>query len=422
MVSTALDKVRSDLTLRRLAQFEEPEPNYTQLQHEAWRHLRLVSHGLLVDNAHSAYQHGISLIDMPVDYAPQTSFIDEKLNSVDFGAMGVNGFIPSKAFMGLQLHSIAPMSTDVRDPEYIGYTPSPDRWHEGFGHTIMLADPRYRRMIKLFGELGLRAKPSPEDDVYYDATRHLSILAADSTTTQEQNDRAYEIWSQANEAAHRAASDARRLSALHWFTIEFGVDNETHNPLLWGAALFSSLSEGRQFKTRNLQPFSLKTAEAQYNITQQQETLYVTNTLDHVIDVLEEFRHTMGSPDPKGLESITKPAERTHAPQQTRERNHLNLIYQCMRACRKESLSSAQLPTLWKALKKRHPYDVLCPLGILEQLVKYSLNPDVQDEIRSTLPSIPSYIEGRNEKDTREKREGAHQAIADRLALLDEAA
>lgn len=419
MVSTALQSLRSTPALCALAQFEESEPDYSPMQHETWRHLRLVSHGLLCANAHPAYGKGIALIDMPADFAPSTSFIDDKLNSIGFGAIGVNGFIPSKAFMGLQYHGIAPMSVDVREPENIAYTPSPDRWHEGFGHTVMLADKRYREMIKRFGELGMKVRSSPEDEDYYTATRHLSSLAADPSATKEQMKEALAEWEVKNNAAHRAASDARRLAALHWFSVEFGVDRETSEYKLWGAALFSSLAEGRNFCSRKLAPFSLGTAAAQYNITIQQETLYYTTGLEQVLDVLNEFKRTMGNPDPRGLESIQKPEEKVQSfPRNPMKREELNELYSRMRMIRNGNGSFEYLPAIWESLRSNHPYDALCPLGILEMLVGRGANPRLTRQIELNLPLIPNFIQGRDEQDTRDKQAGTAQAISDRLALI----
>ncbi|MCH7568136.1 MAG: hypothetical protein IIA87_01825 [Nanoarchaeota archaeon] len=393
-----------------LAQFKEVQPKYTAAQHEAWRYIRQVSHPFYLEHAHPSYLESIELLDIPIDTIPRIAHIDDKLSQVSFGAIGVNGFIPPRAFMALQYRGVTPISTDMRIPANIGYTPSPDIVHEGLGHTTMLANLEVRRILQLFGELGIKAVSAPEDQEYYEATRHLSILEEDFVTTEEQKKEANERWKLANKAAYDAASDARRLSALHWFTVEFGLVKYNRESRIWGAALISSIDEGRNYLNRTIRPLSLETAEAQYNITIQQETLYEAESLDNILDILEKFRGTMSGTSDVGIESIIKPEERTHKFRPTEKQKRLNRIYKAMRECREQKRNTYWLRESWQKLEKEHEDDWLAPLGILEILTKGGFNPQLRSEIRASL----------------EKKHGQskdlEKLIGDGLALFDKAA
>src|SRR3989338_1367786 len=126
MVSTAVQGLPGEL-----AQFKERQQRYSASQHEAWRYIRMVGHPFFLRHAHQSYEPSLRMLDISMDSIPRISVMDAKLNEFGCGAMGVNGFIPPAVFMGLQERGVTPISTDMRQPSNIGYTPSPDIMHEG---------------------------------------------------------------------------------------------------------------------------------------------------------------------------------------------------------------------------------------------------------------------------------------------------
>lgn len=375
-----------------LAQFVEPQPEYRPAQHAAWRYIRRVGHPYYQQHAHPAYLDTIRLLEIEMDTIPRISDYDRILDRFHFGAVGVNGFIPPLAFMNFQARGILPISTDMRIPENIAYTPSPDIVHEGFGHVSMLADPAYREILKTFGRLGAVARPAPEDEEYYEAVRHLSIVSEDPRTSAEVLERARERLARADEAASRVCSDARRLTALYWFTVEYGLVRDPQEPeriRIWGAGLISSIGEGRECLKPHVEKVRLalgRTDVQKYDITRPQPVLFVADSFEHVLAVLEEFESTMEKRTPLDVNTLKKSPQRTVEFVPTEAERRLDDLYQQIRDVRMGRIpADGHLVRIWQALRAEHPDDWLAPLEVLELLRQRGQEEGVQAEIRAHL-------------------------------------
>lgn len=370
-----------------LAQFSEEQPTYWPSQHAAWRYIRQVGNPFYRQHADPAYEESIRLLDISMDTIPRIGELDRRLDAMGFGAVGVNGFIPSLAFMGFQAKGVMPISIDMRIPAHIEYTPSPDIVHEGFGHISMLASPAYRLVLQRFGELGVRARGAPEDQEYYEAVRHLSLTDENPDAEKGEKQEARFRFAKADDAAHRIGSDVRRLAALYWYTVEYGLVQANGELKIYGAGLISSIGEGMrclgdQVKKHHL---TVETAKARYDITRMQPGLYVADSFERVLDVLGEFEQTMMGGSGSGVEAIQKPAERTHPYQPTPEQQRLEALYQTIRGVREGKEANSQIRNAWENLQTDHPDDWLAPLEILELAVKLGIYPAVQSEIRKHL-------------------------------------
>ncbi|WP_205628817.1 hypothetical protein, partial [Acinetobacter baumannii] len=111
---------------------------------------------------------------------------NERLSKYGWGAVTIDGFLSSAAFMDFQAHGILPIATDIRTHEHIAYTPAPDILHEAAGHAPILKDAKYASYVKRIGAVGAKAMSTKEDYDLYEAIRHLSMVKEDPMATPQQ--------------------------------------------------------------------------------------------------------------------------------------------------------------------------------------------------------------------------------------------
>jgi phenylalanine-4-hydroxylase len=100
------------------------------------------------------------------------------------------------------------------------------------------------------------------------------------------------------------------LSRLHWWTVEYGLIGTLENPKIYGAGLLSSIGESSTCMHEDVKKlwYNIDTINYSYDITKPQPQLFVTETFQNLIDVLEAFANTMAFRK-GGAESIVKAIE-----------------------------------------------------------------------------------------------------------------
>jgi phenylalanine-4-hydroxylase len=90
-------------------------------------------------------------------------------------------------------------------------------------------------------------------------------------------------------------SEMALLGRLHWWTVEYGLIGNLENPKIYGAGLLSSIGESASCMQDNVKKlwYNKYTVNYPYDITKTQPQLFVTETFQNLIDVLEEFADTM---------------------------------------------------------------------------------------------------------------------------------
>lgn len=109
-------------------------------------------------------------------------------------------------------------------------------------------------------------------------------------------------------------SEMALLSRLHWWTVEYGLIGSLDDPKIYGAGLLSSIGESSSCMMDHVKkiPYTIDTINTPYDITKTQPQLFVTETFQNLIDVLEQYAHTMAFRK-GGAESIIK-AINSHNP------------------------------------------------------------------------------------------------------------
>ncbi len=296
---------------KHLRQFivEQHYEKYTPIDQAVWRYVMRQNYSYLKSVAYYPYIKGLQRAGLSIEYIPNLQTMNDNLGKIGWGAVTVDGFIPPAAFMEYQAYRVLVIAADIRQINHIEYTPAPDIIHESAGHAPIIADTDYNNYLSYFGSIGAKAMFSSKDFELYEAIRKLSIMKEAVDGDEE------EIAAAEKSLRHIAdnmgePSEMALLGRLHWWTVEYGLIGTLENPKIYGAGLLSSIGESATCMNPSVKKiwYNLDTINYQYDITMQQPQLFVTETFQNLIDVLEAFADTMAFRR-GGTESILKAIE-----------------------------------------------------------------------------------------------------------------
>ncbi len=267
---------------------------YTPQDHAVWRNIMRRNIRFLRENAHPAYMDGLQKTGITAERIPDIREMNEALDRIGWHAVVVNGFLPPAAFMEFQANRILVISAEMRTIDHILYTPAPDIVHEAAGHAPFIAHETYAQYLQRFGEYGARAISSRLDFEIYESIRALSIIK-EYPHAKEADIRAAENRLQQKLEANQTPSEAALLSRLHWWTVEYGLIGSPQNYKQYGAGLLSSVGESKACLEETVKklPLDLNCVTYDYDITSMQPQLFVAESWEHLLEVLEKFAATM---------------------------------------------------------------------------------------------------------------------------------
>jgi phenylalanine-4-hydroxylase len=293
---------------RHLRQFivEQHYEKYTPIDQAVWRYVMRKNYSYLKDVAYYPYIKGLQRAGLSIEYIPDLQTMNDNLAKLGWGAVTVDGFIPPAAFMEYQAYRVLVIAADIRQLNHIEYTPAPDIIHESAGHAPIIADAAYNSYLSYFGSIGAKAMFSAKDFELYEAIRHLSILK-EAINVDEAEIQAAE--KHLNDVAENMGepSEMALLGRLHWWTVEYGLIGTLEDPKIYGAGLLSSIGESASCMSDEVKKiwYTIDTVNYQYDITKTQPQLFVTESFQNLIDVLEQYADTMAFRR-GGAESVQK--------------------------------------------------------------------------------------------------------------------
>lgn len=268
---------------------------YTPRDQAVWRYLLKHLSQHLARCAHPVYLEGLKRTGIALDHIPSIDEMNVSLAALGWRAVVVDGFVPPAIFMEFQALKVLVIALDMRSVDNMKYTPAPDIVHEAAGHAPFIVDVDYAEFLQRFGEVGMKAISSQHDLDVYEAIRQLSVVKESPASTTEEVDEA-EAHLQEVLARDEELSEASLLSRLHWWTVEYGLVGELDDYRIFGAGLLSSLSESVHClddeKVQKI-PLTVDAVTSSYDITTQQDRLYVTKSCKHLSQVLNEFAASM---------------------------------------------------------------------------------------------------------------------------------
>lgn len=262
---------------------------YTPRDQAVWRFLLQQLQRQLLVTAHPVYTQGLAQAGISTEYIPCLEEMNVRLESIGWGVVGVDGFIPPAVFMAFQARRILAIATSMRSVEQMLYTPAPDIVHESAGHAPFLIDVDYAEFLQRFGEVGMKVLTRKQDQVVYEAIRYLSRVKEQVDVSANDIEVA-EARLQTAVDANQQLSEAALLARLHWWTVEYGLVGTVDDYKIYGAGLLSSLGESQHClddNKVNKRLLTLACLQQPYDITRQQPQLYVTHSCRHLCQVLE---------------------------------------------------------------------------------------------------------------------------------------
>lgn len=172
---------------------------YTADEHQIWHELITRQQPLVERYCAPEFLTALERMRFPTDRIPQP----DETSKVLFEATGwqvapVPALINFDRFFQLLSEKRFPAASFIRSREEMEYLQEPDIFHEIYGHTPLLTDPRFAEFTHAYGQIGLAA--SKEDRVM--------------------------------------------LARLYWFTVEFGLMRQKDGShKAYGAGLASSIGE-----------------------------------------------------------------------------------------------------------------------------------------------------------------------------------
>lgn len=171
---------------------------YTAEENLVWRDLCAQQIPNVRKHAAQAYLDGFQVVNLPLDRVPQCPDVSAVLRArTGWEVVPVPALIGFKSFFGMLANRQFPAASFIRSRKDFNYIEEPDIFHEIFGHTPLLADPRFAGFSHAIGQAGLKC----------------------------------------------AKEDYSWLIRLYWFSIEFGLTREHGELKSLGSGLASSPTE-----------------------------------------------------------------------------------------------------------------------------------------------------------------------------------
>ncbi len=218
---------------------------YTPDEDAVWRDLIARQWPNVQRLAARPYLEGLALLDMPKTRVPQCPDISDRLRELTgWRVEPVPALISFGRFFAMLADRCFPAASFIRSRKDFDYIEEPDIFHEVFGHTPLLTDPRFAGFSQAIGAAGLKA----------------------------------------------AKEDYAWLIRLYWFTIEFGLTVEAGKIKALGSGLASSPTEllrsvGMGDGQPERRPFDvIDILRTPYRIDIHQPVYFVLDRLDDLFD------------------------------------------------------------------------------------------------------------------------------------------
>ncbi|WP_348540161.1 MULTISPECIES: phenylalanine 4-monooxygenase [unclassified Ruegeria] len=171
---------------------------YTDEENAVWADLYAAQADNVQRYMAREYLDGLARLDLPKTKVPCCADISDRLlDLTGWRVQPVPALIGFKTFFGMLADRVFPAASFIRSREDFDYIEEPDIFHEIFGHTPLLSDPRFAAFSHAIGQAG-----------------------------QQATDADY-AW----------------LIRLYWFSIEFGLRRQDGQIKALGSGLASSPTE-----------------------------------------------------------------------------------------------------------------------------------------------------------------------------------
>ncbi len=253
---TPVFSARSDFIIDQGWQHYGPE------HHGVWKTLFERQSRLLPGRACDAFVQGMAALPMEADQIPDFRRLSDALmQRTGWQVVAVPGLVPDEVFFEHLANRRFPAGNFIRQPHQLDYLEEPDVFHDIFGHVPLLMHPAIADYIQAYGQGGLRA-------------HRLGVLD--------------------------------KLARVYWYTVEFGLIQQSDGLRIYGAGIASSATESL-FSLGDASPHRLRfdverVMRTRYRIDDFQECYFVIDSLDELLDLAHIdfaplYARTQGQPE-----------------------------------------------------------------------------------------------------------------------------
>ncbi len=222
--------------------------HFTSEEHAVWDTLFARQSAMLPGRASEAFLRGLDVLRLSRPGIPDFAELSERLMAATgWRVVAVPGLVPDDVFFDHLANRTFVAGNFIRRADQLDYLEEPDVFHDVFGHVPMLADPVFADYMAAYGRGGQRA----------------GSLGA-----------------------------LKRLARLYWYTVEFGLVQESGGLRIYGAGIVSSHGES-VFALDDPSPhrigFDLKRVmQTEYRIDDYQQSYFVIPSFDALLRVTVE--------------------------------------------------------------------------------------------------------------------------------------
>lgn len=221
---------------------------FSSAEHGIWDMLFARQSDMLPGRAAQAFLRGIDVLKLSRPGIPEYSELNARLRAATgWTVVAVPGLVPDVVFFDHLANRRFPAGNFIRRADQLDYLEEPDVFHDVFGHVPMLADPVFADYMVAYGKGGLRS---------------LEFGAL------------------------------HKLARLYWYTVEFGLIEETEGLRIYGAGIVSSYGESRfalESDSPNRISFDLeRIMRTKYRIDDYQQTYFAVPSLEMLRKVTVE--------------------------------------------------------------------------------------------------------------------------------------
>ena len=227
---------------------ELKQRDYTVGEHKVWDILYRRQMDVLKGRACDQFFNGLELLDFDRGGVPDFNRTNETLKSITgWTVVPVPMLIPDHVFFYHLANKRFPAGNFIRRADQLEYIEEPDVFHDAFGHVALLTDPAFAHYMQAYGQAGWKA-------IHYN---HL-----------------------------------KALSALYWYTVEFGLINTNDGIRIYGAGILSSAEESA-FSLEAQSPNRIhlnvdRVMRTDYKIDDLQQSYFVVDSFEELFKQTEE--------------------------------------------------------------------------------------------------------------------------------------
>ena len=224
--------------------------NYTAQEHAVWKTLFERQTALLPERACDEFVAGMRALPIGAEQIPDFRALSEVLmRHTGWQVVAVPGLVPDDVFFEHLANRRFPAGQFIRRADQLDYLQEPDIFHDVFGHVPMLSDPDFADYMEAYGKGGQRAAS-------------LGVL--------------------------------QNLARLYWYTVEFGLMQDTDGLRIYGAGIVSSATES-VFSLEDASPNRLgfdleRVMRTLYRIDDFQQVYFVIDSIEQLKrETLQDF-------------------------------------------------------------------------------------------------------------------------------------